>query len=260
MKSLADKYYVEQQYNSTNRLEARIELHQRFSTNKQGWMAWVFEKLLPLAKGDILEVGGGTAALWQENEDKLKNEWTLTFSDRSHAMVQKARQNRALQRMKSTFLQTDVQCLPLANESFDLLIANHMFYHLPDLEKGLSEIKRVLRPGGILFATTVGKDNTRELKEMMSQFSNYICEEAAPSFNLENGHAKLAEHFENVQRIDYVDSFAITETEPLVLYAQSIVEDLAVLDFRQYVSSLLDEYGVINIGKSSGLYIARRAR
>ena len=260
MKSLADKGYVEQQYNSTNRLEARIELHQRFSTNKQGWMNWVFEKLATHAAGDILEVGGGTGALWQENEDKLATEWKLTFSDRSQAMVRKARQSSSLQRMKCTFLQTDVQCLPFANESFSLLIANHMFYHLPDLDKGLREIKRVLRPGGLLFATTVGKDHTRELKEMMSQFSTYICEEAAPNFNLENGRSKLNAHFENIERVDYLDSFAITETEPLVRYAQSVAEDLAVEDFRQYVNSLLEKDGVINIGKSSGLYIARLPR
>ena len=261
MISLSDKKYVKEQYGSSNRLEARIELHKRFSTNKEGWMKWVFARLLTLPGEDVLEVGGGTGALWQENDGKIKKEWKLTFSDQSQAMVKKGMASSALQNCHCTFLQTDVQQLPFADESFDIIIANHMFYHLQDLEAALLETMRVLRKNGRLFATTVGKDHTAELKNMMGQFSpSYECKEAAPTFNLENGEATLSQYFHSVKRFDYVDSFAITESDPLVRYAHSICEDLRLEKFHQYTNELLAKDGVINIVKSSGLFLALAPR
>lgn len=38
--------------------------------------------------------------------------------------------------------------LPIASEVFDLIFANSLIHHLPDPEQGISEIHRVLRPGG----------------------------------------------------------------------------------------------------------------
>ena len=43
--------------------------------------------------------------------------------------------------------------LPLASESVDLVIANHVFEHVPEPRQVALEISRVLKPSGILFAT-----------------------------------------------------------------------------------------------------------
>ena len=48
----------------------------------------------------------------------------------------------------------DVQELPFADASFDTVVAAWMLYHVPDLDRGLAEIARVLAPGGRLVAVT----------------------------------------------------------------------------------------------------------
>lgn len=47
----------------------------------------------------------------------------------------------------------DLAALTLPDASFDLTVSNDVFEHLPDLDRALSELARILRPGGIMLAT-----------------------------------------------------------------------------------------------------------
>ncbi len=60
-------------------------------------------------------------------------------------------------RTRVQFKEIDAQSIPFEDETFDAVIANHMLYHVPDRPKAIAEIKRVLKPGGRLIATTIGK-------------------------------------------------------------------------------------------------------
>jgi ubiquinone/menaquinone biosynthesis C-methylase UbiE len=44
--------------------------------------------------------------------------------------------------------------LPLRRDAADAALAMHMLYHLPDPQAGLAELRRVVRPGGWLVAST----------------------------------------------------------------------------------------------------------
>jgi SAM-dependent methyltransferase len=43
----------------------------------------------------------------------------------------------------------DLQQLPFANETYDFVFASHVLEHIPDDEKAISEIRRILKPNGI---------------------------------------------------------------------------------------------------------------
>ncbi|HKI53048.1 MAG TPA: hypothetical protein VJ987_02910, partial [Anaerolineales bacterium] len=61
MSKFTDQNYLKtDQYKDSTNLNARVELHNRFSTNQYGWFNWVFDALMNLpANAKILELGCG---------------------------------------------------------------------------------------------------------------------------------------------------------------------------------------------------------
>jgi ubiquinone/menaquinone biosynthesis C-methylase UbiE len=55
---------------------------------------------------------------------------------------------------KINFLEADVENLPFQDNEFDLVISSHVLEHLPNFEKGLSEIKRVTKKRAIIALPT----------------------------------------------------------------------------------------------------------
>jgi SAM-dependent methyltransferase len=53
-----------------------------------------------------------------------------------------------------TFLQGDAENLPFPDCSFDVVVSSHVLEHLPDFDKGLSEIRRVMRHQAIISLPT----------------------------------------------------------------------------------------------------------
>ena len=101
------------------------------------------------------EVGCGTAALAARCVEELGCE--VVALDASAEMV-RATQARGVDAMTG-----DVQQLPFPDGAFDCTVAAWMLYHVPDLDRGVAELARVLRPGGRLVAITNGRESLAEL-------------------------------------------------------------------------------------------------
>jgi SAM-dependent methyltransferase len=156
----------------------------------------------------VLEVGGGPGELAQWMQRELGAE--VAYLDLSPRMVELARERGVDAR------QGDVQALPFAPASFDTVVAAWMLYHVPDLDLGLSEIVRVLEPGGALVAVTNSVRHLHELRSLMHY------ERAAEPFNRENGGQLLEPHFSAVERHDVDGRVIVRRREQLVAYQQSI--------------------------------------
>ena len=61
----------------------------------------------------------------------------------------------------------DAMRLPYADDSFDVVMANHVLYHLRRLDDSLIEIKRVLKPDGWLLAATNSLHSLAELQVLI---------------------------------------------------------------------------------------------
>jgi ubiquinone/menaquinone biosynthesis C-methylase UbiE len=92
----------------------------------------------------------------------------------------------------------DVQALPFEDESFDCAVANWMLYHAPDIDRALAELRRVLRPGGRLVATTNGK---RHLEELWLLVGRDKSKETRHFFS-DDGEELLLRYFGSVDRVD----------------------------------------------------------
>jgi SAM-dependent methyltransferase len=164
------------------------------------------------------------------------------------------------------FMTLDAQEVPFGDESFDAVIANHMLYHVPDISKAISEVHRVLKPGGRFYAATNGSAHMRELRELAGKSRPDIPISVSDrSFILESGTALLSQCFAEVKLRRYEDSLAVTEAAPLIAYVLSIsgIENVPVDDraaeLTRFVEQELASHGVINITKDVGIFIARRS-
>lgn len=116
--------------------------------------------LMRIAPRTLLDLGCGTGRISARLHTRYPQA-TLVTADLAHAMLQAARDHGA---PAGTLLGADAHRLPLADRSVDLLFSNLMLQWCLDLDTVFAELRRVLRPGGLLLFTTFGPDTLGELR------------------------------------------------------------------------------------------------
>lgn len=251
-----------EQYKNAKNLNDRISLHEKYSTNKQGWFNWLFYQIDFSRVNRLLELGCGNGKLWQENRIDLRNR-EIFLSDISEGMVEEVRN-----KLGTDFncIVADAEKIPFKDSYFDTIIANHVLFYLNDLNLGLKEISRVLKPDGILYCSTYGKNHMKEITEIVQNFDSRINlsnHSLYDIFGLENGESILKEYFFNIQRMDYKDSLEITESKPLIDYIMSChgnqneILGPRLNEFKEYIEELLKNNGKIVVTKQAGLFVCK---
>ncbi|WP_409069476.1 MerR family transcriptional regulator [Clostridium sp. FAM 1755] len=163
----------------------------------------------------ILELGCGDASLWNKNFHRIPPEWEITLTDFSEGMLKDAKKNLREKSNRFNFKIVNAESIPFKDESFNVVIANHMLYHVSNINIALEEINRVLKSEGILFASTVGKNHMKEIREIISTFDIYNLTskswEDTDSFQLENGLKIVSEYFDMVELKRYKDNLKVTD-------------------------------------------------
>lgn len=249
-----------EQYKNAKNLNDRISLHEKYSTNSQGWFNWLFEKIDFSKVNRLLELGCGNGKLWQENKIDLRNR-EIFLSDISEGMVEEVRN-----KLGSDFncIVADAEKIPFKDAYFDSIIANHVLFYLNDLNQGLKEISRVLKQNGILYCSTYGSRHMKEITDIVQNFDSRINlsnHSLYDVFGLENGESVLKQYFTSVQRMDYQDSLEITESKPLIDYIMSChgnqneILGPRLSEFKEYIEELLQKDGKIVVTKQAGLFV-----
>lgn len=265
MSSLNKPENVENQYANDKNLSARITLHDKYSTNKYGFSNWLFDIYDFTAANNILELGCGTGAQWTSRLGMLPPESRLILSDLSMGMVETVRQKFEASKNVNV-LKIDIQSIPFPDDSFDVIIANHMLYHVPELHKALSEVVRVLKPGGTFYATTIGSGGMRlylhlALKQVSPRI-NAFNEDV--SFTIQNGTEILGKHFLDVKRYDYEDSLLITDVNDLIEWIKSAMQgdkpsEMDLEAFYNYFEGIRSKAGAISIPKEAGIFVSKKS-
>lgn len=246
---------MDDQYKNADSLNQRISIHDRYSVNKQGYGNWIFERY-QIKPGDrILELGCGTASMWKDKT--LPEGCALYLTDLSDGMLEAAKENAAHLR-EARFQRADIQAIPFEERSFDCVIANMMLYHVPDLHKGLAEVRRVLKPGGAFYCATYGENGIMAyLSGLLGRFG--VTDPLNRRFTLQNGEHILKQYFSAVAREDYPDALKVTEPKDLADYLYSL-GSMTKLDpaYRpEIVDTLRREMknGVLTVPKEYGMFI-----
>ncbi len=122
----------------------------------------------------------------------------------------------------------DVQRLPFSPSSFDVVLAPHMLYHVPDIAVAAHEISRVLHPEGLFVAVTNSISNLQELRALVEAAVGTgwrMIQSSAQHFNMEGGAALLSSAFESVVRVDCPPShLVVTDVNALTDYVASVAD------------------------------------
>lgn len=211
---------IEKQYQTAGNLNTRISIHEKYSTNRQPFGDWIMSHYTLRPGCRILELGCGTGAMWQGKLSRLEGGSRLTLTDFSAGMLETARNNLESAPLVD-FKVVDIQDIPYADDTFDVVIANMMLYHVPNLDQGLSEVRRVLKPGGVFYCATYGEHGIMAfINDILQEYG--ISGSIGKTFTLQNGGDALGRHFAKVEKHTREDGLAITHIPDFVEYVLSM--------------------------------------
>jgi len=188
----------------------------------------------------LLEVGCG----WGELAEWIGRATgaEVVAVDLSPRMVELARERGVDARLG------DVQDLEFDDGEFDVVVAAWMLYHVPDLDRGLAEIARVVRPGGTFVAATNSRFHLIELRELVGSGPSAL------KFSREDGEQHLAPHFASVRRIDVDGTVELADRSEVDDYVRA---SIAMSPFADKLPAQIDEPFVARRGSS--VFVARKA-
>ena len=214
--------YIARQYADDRNLAARqsIYSYQRPRRDLHG-------SSLDLAElaGDeaVLEIGCGNGR-YLDHLRARGHRGVVIGADLSEGMLRTARPAT-----DGPLLVGDAQTLPFRTASFDVVLAMHMLYHVPDRAKAIREIRRVVRPDGVALALTNSETHFRELDELLiaSAAATIGAEHvrSRPSlmlFKAETATPELEAEFRSVTAHDFAAELVVDDPAPLVAYSRSM--------------------------------------
>lgn len=256
------------QYLNASNISARISLHQMYSTGRPGWFQWIYDNCRICRNMNILELGCGSGTFWTVNRDKLPPDINVTITDISEGMIRDAKRNitnSGLAQYNFSYNTTDCCNIPYPDNSFDIVIANHVLFYCNPVTKAVNEIHRVLKSGGRLICSTYSSRHMQEINQLVSDFDSRIvlsADRLYTIFGLDNGCQLLNDDFKQIEKKIYKDSLIVDKAEPLIEYIMSCHgnQNQYLLDryssFKNFVSDRLSK--PMHITKEAGIFVCTK--
>lgn len=233
----SERAFVRTQYETEDRLRARKSVY----ANAEGDdpREFAFQAVAEVEPQRVLEVGGGEGELAQRIVTELGPE--LIGIDQSARMVE-------IQRSKGIDARVgDVENLPFADGEFDVAVAAWMLYHVPDLDRALAELARVLKPGGRLVAVTNSVEHFQELRSP----AKTAVWAGRFNFRSENGEEVLARHFARLERRE-ARGWVTMDREAIRRFAESLDE------FGSLLIKVPERDEPLRVRRHSTVFVAER--
>lgn len=270
MPAVNDPNIVRQQYATDELLRVRQEIHEHYTVPKINFVEWAIQSMEWRGDEVILDVGCGVGTYYETLKAKFPNQ-TYFGLDLSPGMLAK-------HPAAGSVVLADAQQIPFADASFDVIMANHMMYHLQDTDEAIVEFRRVLKPDGVLMVATNSTQTMPELQVLMRRAILLLSRAAGSQvqppvpdsdlFALENGSRQLARHFYAIVRNDLPTKLVFPDIEPIMRYLdstramrepqlpQDVNWDDVMMVMRQQITHLVNHLGELVVNKLNGVILA----
>ena len=122
----------------------------------------------------------------------------------------------------------DVQALPFQSESFDVVMANNVMYHVASPDNGVAELARVVKRSGTVLVGTNGTGHMRELNEVIDEVFGSRIDDPNATFGIDSGDARLRHYFASVVWHAY-DSDLVVDAPKRLLPTASRIRRVTLL-------------------------------
>ena len=264
-----------QMYATEEPLAVRIRIHKLYTQPQDDFHAWVLNHVPWCGDERVIDIGCGSGAYIEPISQRLTQGGQLLAGDLSWGMLCDVASKSLPARV--ALLNADAMRIPLPDGCCDVVLANHMLYHVPQIERAVAEIQRVLRPGGRFVAATNARDAMQlfitEVADACHALGYPIEIPPAPArlrFTLENGWALLKPHFPNVEQDAFESALVFSEATPPVayinslrhIYSHQLPDDLAwetlIEQVNRQIRSQIAAQGEYQVAKTTGVFIATR--
>lgn len=271
MQSHNDSWSLQNDYRNSEKWRIRVDTHEKYTEPKIDFVAWIMG-LYPW-RGDeiVLDVGSGPGQYYPRLAEQQSGVQYYGV-DFSSGML--AEHDADGQLARASMLQ-----LPFPDNSFDVVMANHVLYLASDIDAALAETRRVLKPGGSFIAATNSQQSMPQFKELFRRAILLVSPPGTsrdirvPSpmhnrFALENGTRMLSQHYFAVVRHDLPSALVFNEVDPIMEYLESIRNtrepqlpstvswEQVMMIMREQCTNLIATLGELVIDKLSGVLIA----
>lgn len=258
-------------YATDEQLAVRVRTHEQYTQPQMNFPEWVLNRLTWRGDERVLDIGAGTGNYFELVRARAP-QGELIAGDLSSGMIRRTRTHVTDEHIHIMCM--DAQHLPFADNAFDVVLANHMLYHVPDIAGTLREIKRILRPTGSLVAATNSISTMEEFDTLARRACTLLgyprqeFSHAHSRFTLENGTRQLAQHFRAVARYDVPSALTFTEVEPVMAYLDStrpmrmpqLPDDVDWNEFMEVIEKqvrrLIRRDGELRVRKLAGMLLA----
>jgi SAM-dependent methyltransferase len=213
----------------------------------------------------VLEVGCGNGTYLGTLQAR-DHRGVVVGGDLSVGMLRAARNTT-----DGPLLRCDAQAIPFADGAFDVVLAMHMLYHVPDRAAAIAELRRVLRSGGVALVVTNYEAHLSELGDLLVASAtavgiDYLAVRAAVSFGMDSGGGELEAEFDTVDVHQFTSMLLIDDVAPVVAYARSMgafvtdvdgARDAVLTELARRVDAAIERDGAFRVRTAAGCFVCR---
>jgi SAM-dependent methyltransferase len=269
--SWTDRQRLQRQYADPTNLATRVAMYDHLVPHEdiapRSFEEWVLDRLDWAGDEAVLDVGRGAGAY----EPALRRRAGCAVGlDLSPGMLVPTDPAAPLRLVVG-----DAQHLPVRGGRFHVVLAAHMLYHVPDIDRALGEIRRALRPGGTALLVANGADDKREIRAWWRDAADRV----APGGFVEpawTGRFSVDASLDAVRRV-FPDArvemltgqFRFPTPAPVMAWVDSLragteeeigasVWDAVAAELQGRIERQIDRHGHFAVTKASGVVVARQ--